>query len=371
MISILHIISDTNIGGGGRSLLNFLQYYDRSQYTISVALPRGSALCERILALNVPIFEMDALVDKSLDFKAFSPIKKIIRQVQPNLVHTHGALIGRIAAKASGTPVLYTKHCAFPPTGLAASALGRCVTRILSTQLSDGVIAVGTSAKDILIASGIPEKSIYAMLNGVAPLTSPTPEERATYRSEYGFADTDFVVGILARVEEYKGHAILLDAITHLISQGRCVHLLVAGEGNYLDTLQQKAQQLPENTVHFTGFVSHVEQALGAMDVQVNASYLSETSSLSLLEGMSMGLPAVVSDIGGNPHIITHGENGLVFPSRDSVALSNALASLMDSAPLRVQMGMTAKKIFSCEFTGEVYTKNIEAVYRDVLKGDS
>ena len=42
MIRVLQIISDTNIGGGGRSLLSYLQYYDRSRFHMEVALPRGT-----------------------------------------------------------------------------------------------------------------------------------------------------------------------------------------------------------------------------------------------------------------------------------------------------------------------------------------
>ena len=59
-----------------------------------------------------------------------------------------------------------------------------------------------------------------------------------------------------------------------------------------------------------------VSEALGAMDVQVNASTISETSSLSLLEGMSIGLPAIASDCGGNPSLIFPGENGFLFENR-------------------------------------------------------
>ena len=54
MIPVLHIISDTNIGGGGRSLLSYLQYYDRGRFRMEVAMPRGSALAERVRALDVP-----------------------------------------------------------------------------------------------------------------------------------------------------------------------------------------------------------------------------------------------------------------------------------------------------------------------------
>ena len=59
MIRVMNVISDTNIGGGGRSLLSYLQYYDRSRFHVDVVLPRGSALTQRVQTLDVPAHEVD------------------------------------------------------------------------------------------------------------------------------------------------------------------------------------------------------------------------------------------------------------------------------------------------------------------------
>ena len=369
MIRVLNIISDTNIGGAGRSLLNYLACRDRESFEAEVALPRGSALAKPIRDLGVPVREIGAMADKSLDRRAIRPLREAIRSARPDLVHTHGSLSGRLAARLERKSVVYTKHCAFPPRGLLASPPGRLVNGVLDGLLSDGVLAIGPSAREILTASGIPEKRIHVLLNGVAPIPAPTPEQRRAARAAYGFTDGDFVLGILARVEEYKGHGILLDALKLLLEEGRPVRVLAAGEGAYLDALREKASALPEGAVVFAGFVRDVEQALWAMDVQVNASYESETSSLSLLEGMSMGLPAVVSDCGGNPSLIFHGENGLVFPNRDSGGLARCAARLMDEPETLERMKDRSGEIFRERFTGEIFANNVENVYRDVLKG--
>lgn len=370
MIRILEIISDTNIGGGGISLLNYLKYHNRSQFEISVILPRNSALTERIAALgDVALYEIDAMADKSMDRAALPMLRKLIRQIDPQLVHTHGSLVGRIAARREKRKVIYTKHCAFPPTGFKASPPGRLIVRTMDRLLSDGVIAVGPSGREILTASGIPSGRIYEMLNGAPALPVPTDAERTQARQVCGFGPEDFVLGILARVEEYKGHGILMDAVEQLHAQGRPVRLLVAGDGTYLPALRDRAASLPQGTIFFAGFVKDVKQALWAMDVQVNASCESETSSLSLLEGMSMGLPAIVSDIGGNPSLIADGENGLVFPNRDSGALARCVARLMDDPGAMSAMSVKAREIYSRRFTGEIYAENIENVYRDIVKG--
>ena len=347
MIPVLHIISDTNIGGGGRSLLSYLQYYDRGRFRMEVAMPRGSALAERVRALDVPVHELDALADRSLDLAALAPLRRLIRQLEPRLV-----------------------HCAFPPSGPLATPPGRLLNGLADGLLADGVLAVGPSAREILKASGIPERRIHELFNGVPPLPSPTSEQRQAAWAAFGLQPGDFVAGILARVEEYKGHGTLLDAAERLAAQNRPIRLLVAGEGDYLDEVRRRSAALPPGCVVLAGFVQEVERALWAMDVQVNASTVSETSSLSLLEGMSMGLPALASGCGGNPSLILHGENGLIFPPGDGEALAGGLARLMDSPEERAAMGRRAKEIFQARFTGERYAKNIEKIYLDILKGD-
>lgn len=64
------------------------------------------------------------------------------------------------------------------------------------------------------------------------------------------------------------------------------------------------------------GFRSDVAALLSILDVQLNASYGTEATSMALLEGMSLGLPSIVSDYGGNPWLVKDGDNGLIFPSR-------------------------------------------------------
>lgn len=363
---ITQVISDTNIGGGGKALLNYLAHCDREQFEPSVVLPSGSQLTPLIEKLEVPLLEISAMADQSFDKKAFAPLKKALKELKPDVVHTHGSLVGRMVATSLGKKVLYTKHCAFAPTGFKASGVGKTLVSALDKSLASGVIAVGHSAQENLVASGISPKRIHVLYNGVSALNPISKEERENLRSGYGFSESDFVVGILARVEVYKGHDTLLEAIEILVKKGVPVKLLVAGDGSYLEEFQKKTKALPEKTVHFTGFVSEVEQVLGAMDVQVNASFESETSCLSLLEGMSLGLPAIASDCGGNPYLIAHGENGLIFPKQDGNALADAILRLKEDKKFYSVLEQGSKSRFLAEFTGEQYARNMEEVYQSL-----
>ena len=107
---------------------------------------------------------------------------------------------------------------------------------------------------------------------------------------------------------------------------------------------------------------------LSVLDLQINASYGTEATSLSLLEGMSLGLPAVVSDYGGNPGVITEGQNGLLVPQKDGQALAAAVERLMGDPALLAQLKAGAKARFASSFTAKIYAGNIEQVYRQTAE---
>ena len=117
------------------------------------------------------------------------------------------------------------------------------------------------------------------------------------------------------------------------------------------------------------GFRSDVAALLSILDVQLNASFGTEATSIALLEGMSLSKPSIVSDYGGNPWLVKDGDNGLVFPSGDSGALAAAMERLMDHPEQRQAMGRRARQVFEQRFTGQVFARNTEQVYLDVLKG--
>ena len=368
MIRVLNIISDTNLGGAGRVLLNYAKYRDRSRFDMSVILPRGSVLRDMLEPMDIPVYEIDGMADRSFDRADVGKLKEMIRRIDPDIVHTHGSLSGRIAARACGKKIVYTRHCAFPVKSYMRHGPGRWANRIFNMHYADRVIAVGESTKENLMESGIPEKYIDTMMNGSEKVTLPPEEERRKLRRQYGFSDEDFVMGILARIEVYKGHDDILDALSLLLSEGLSVKLIIAGTGSYEEKLREKAAAFPEGTVVFAGFIRDISQILAVMDVQINASYESETSSLSVIEGMSAGVPSAVSDCGGNPDLISDGVNGFVFPARDSAALAACVRKMVSDPSLCGRLKEGALRVYEERFTGKKFAESVEAVYEKLMR---
>lgn len=372
MMRVLNIISDTNIGGAGRVILIYLRYADRTKFETLVAIPRGSLLKEPLENEHVQVYEVDGMADRSYNKEDVKLLQELIRQVKPDLVHTHGALSGRIAAKRCHVPVVYSRHSAFPVPAKLKYPPGRWVNKLINEHYADHIIAVSPATRDNLVESGISPKKITVVMNGIAPVPETSPEERAALRESLGLEKNTFVFGILARMEDYKGHLYLVHAAKLLKDQGRTnFRVLMAGTGSFEEEVARAVVEMGvEDVVQMLGFRSDVDQLLNILDVQLNASYGTEATSLALLEGMSLGLPSIVSDYGGNPFLVEHGVNGLVFPSQDSLALSKCMTRLMDHPNEVKAMGQRAKERFNAQFTGPVFAQNIERIYLDVRKGD-
>lgn len=373
MIRILNIISDTNIGGAGRVILNYLRYADRNKFETLVAIPRGSLLKPLLEEAEVPVYEVDGMADCSYANQDVKALQALIRRVRPDLVHTHGALSGRIAAKRCHVPVVYSRHSAFPVPAKLKYPPGRWVNKLLNEHYADHIIAVSPATRDNLTEGGISPKKITVVMNGVAPVSPISDEQKAALRRSLGLGKDVFTFGILARIEDYKGHLYLVYAAKLLKDRGYSnFRILVAGTGAFEEEVTRAVTEMGvEDVVQMLGFRSDAAALLNILDVQLNASYGTEATSMALLEGMSLGLPTIASDYGGNPFVITSGQNGLLFPSRDSAALADAMAELMDHPEEVSIMREKALETYQSRFTGEVFARNTEQIYENVLKGAS
>lgn len=367
MIKVINVISDTNIGGAGKCLLTYAQHADKSKFDISVILPSGSLLKPYLDGLGIKTFEIDAMSDKSLDFKAISQLTKIFRREKPDIVHSHASMSARIAAKRAHAKIIYTRHSVFPPSARISHGIGKKINGFINNHYSDGIIAVAQAAKQNLLDTGVDERKIRVILNGVKPLNAISDEQKASVRKSFGINSGEKVVAIVARLNPVKGHEYFIRAAKIVSEHGIKVKFIIAGTGDTEGRLKQLCSELGlENTVIFAGFVSDVEPLMNICDLQVNASYGTEATSLSLLEGMSLGVPAVVSDFGGNPGVISNGENGVIVPQKNSDAIAKAIIRLFENDALIGNMRKKAKEIFNAKFKAEVMSRNVEAFYMQI-----
>lgn len=367
MYNIVEVSSDTNIGGAGKCLITLARFYDRSKFDMTVILPKKSLLKPHIENLGVKIIEVDGIAEKSLDFGSVKNLRKIFNELKPDLVHTHASMSARIAARQSGTKVVYTRHSVFEPSPKISKGIGKVINGMINNHYSDSIIAVAEAAKDNLTKTGVSDKKINVILNGVDGLVPDSAEVKMQTKRRFGIGENDKVISIVARLEDIKGHDYFIDAAKRFVGQN--VKFVIAGTGSYEEHLKQKVKdENLSDTVIFTGFISDVERLMNITDIQVNASFGTEATSLALLEGMSLGIPAVVSDFGGNPGVITSGENGFVVQKQNADALAEKIKYLLENPDEYSKMSKNASRIFTEKFTAEVMTRNTENLYIETIR---
>jgi len=360
-IKLLEVSSDTNIGGAGRILLVLLKELDKEKFDVVTVLPKNSLLKPEIEKLGVRVIEADVSPDKSLDFDAIKTYKEIFKSEKPDIVHTHASMSARIAAKLAGAKIVYTRHSVFPPSPKISKGIGKLINGMVNNFFSDQIIAVAEAAKDNLTATGVNNKKISVILNGVYPLEK---NENVIELKKRFAVSNEKVISIVARLEDIKGHDYFIDAAKRLIDEGNNFKFFIAGTGSYEEHLKKKVNELElQDKIIFTGFLNDVDNLLRITDLQVNASFGTEATSLALLEGMSLGIPAVVSDFGGNPGVIKNGENGLIVSQKDSKALADAIGIILNNDEFYAKLSDGSKKIFNKEFTAQTMTKNTEKIY--------
>ena len=291
-MKILHVISDRNIGGAGVLLCNLLRHMDRSRIESVVAIPRGSALGERLSALQIPVRELKHPCDRLSPLSVWE-IEGILRRESFGGVHANAALAARVAGKRCGLPVVHTRHCCFPLEGVWRSFALRRLGGAWNRRLSDRVIATAEAAAEDLVRLGIPRERIAVILNGSDAVREVSCEELADFRRTFAIPEDAFTVGLAARLVPCKGHAVLLRAARLLCERmpDRSFVFLLAGEGPMRPSLIRLAEKEGiADRVRFLGFLADMAPFYRALRVNVNCSEGTETSCLALSEGMSASL---------------------------------------------------------------------------------
>jgi len=192
---------------------------------------------------------------------------------------------------------------------------------------AQGFIAVSHGVKEDLVRQfGVPADRIRVIPNAVE-----LKRVRALAAEEPGLAVDWRVSTVIAvgRLTAQKGFRHLLDAFARLTRQRSC-QLLIVGEGRDRASLWRQARALGiHEWVHMVGFQANPFALMARSRVFVLSS-LWEGFPFVLLEAMACGVPVVSTDCPSGPgELIVNGENGLLVPPADPVALADAMEALL------------------------------------------
>jgi glycosyltransferase involved in cell wall biosynthesis len=209
--------------------------------------------------------------------------------------------------------------------------------------------------------------------NGIDP---PRRGKRAAdssqVRRELDLPSGCLIVGMVANFNRrVKGLTYFLDAVPAIVRSVPNVRFLILGRGKEEEALRRQARSLGvDGYVIFAGYREDVDRCYRAMDVSVLTS-LTEGLSLTLLESMNHGLPVVVTNVGGNPELVTDGETGFLVPPRDVKAFATKVIELLRRPELRSRMGAAAQRKIESQFRLETIAARYLEVYSSVLMGST
>jgi glycosyltransferase involved in cell wall biosynthesis len=204
--------------------------------------------------------------------------------------------------------------------------------------------------------------------NGVdiARFTSSMTRQQA--RERLGIKDDRYIIGTLGRLETQKGLPYLVEALRLLSESGSRAFLLVVGSGREEERLREMVSRFGlEVCVQFLGMRRDVPEIHRAMDVFVLPS-LWEGLPIALLEAMASGLPVVATPVGGVPEVVKNGKNGLLVPTKDPVALAEALRKIRQDPLLAEELGREGRETVRERYSHRRVAEEVMEIYRESLR---
>jgi glycosyltransferase involved in cell wall biosynthesis len=212
----------------------------------------------------------------------------------------------------------------------------------------DAFIAVAESVRAAVISNDhLTPSRVTTIYNGVdtTRFTVPSVAQRESARAGLGFAASDFVVGMVAGFRPEKNHEVFFEGLLRALPAIPSLRVLAVGAGPLLERFRIRISQTPlASRALFPGDVTDVLPYLWAMDVGCLTSGGNEGLSNAVIEQMAVGLPVIVTRVGGNAEAVTDRENGWIIPPLDAVALCRALESLHRDSARAAAMGRMSRK---------------------------
>ena len=194
------------------------------------------------------------------------------------------------------------------------------------------IIANSSAGATFAVQNGFPASKVVVVPNGIdTSRFRPDAQLRRRQRQAFGLGPDHIALGVLARLDPQKGHAIFLRAASIVAEKAPNLRFLCIGQGLELARLRRLSDELGlGDRVTFTGEQDSVA-ALSALDLACSCSVWGEGFSNSIAEAMACGLPCIVTDVGDSAAIV--GEAGIVVPPGSPAALAQAIEFQIRNLP--------------------------------------
>jgi glycosyltransferase involved in cell wall biosynthesis len=337
------LINRLNHGGGAeRAMVALATHLPRDRFQVVVATTRrdNGPLLDSILADGIPHLALDRR--GRLDVVPFRRLVAFLRGQRIDVVHAHmfgSNLWASIFGRLAGVPAVIAHEQTW---SYERDPMRRFLDGHVIGRLADAFVAVSERDRDRMIdLEGVPAEKIVLLPNPYVPRPSVRSVD---VRQRLGLVPDAPVVATVAVLRPQKALHVLLEAFAQLSGSMRDATLVIGGDGECREALEQRARELGlARRVHFLGWWQDVGGLLASAHVAAMSSDY-EGSPLFALECMAHGTPLVSTDVGNVGSLLGDGHGVVIVPRRDPSALAGALESLLRDPARRVAQAAAAAK---------------------------
>lgn len=355
---VVHVIARMNAGGTAQYLDKLVTGLNSFQIESSILTGFVQAgELEDSVTYNLPIIRIPALgrrISIVSDLRARREIKRILNELQPDIIHTHTFKAGFLVRTIStSTPIVHTFHGHLLDDPEFAGFKKRIIIQLerLLARKAVALVTVGKRVTDELLDSKIGKASQYSSIPpGVSPLQQL---ERNEARKLYNLPK-DAVVGVwLARFAPVKNPFRMVE----IAKQFPDVIFVMGGTGNLIDEVKYSA---PEN-LHVIGWTK-ANELLSAGDFLISTSE-NEGMPVAFIEAQMMGIPVIATDVGSVSEVVLDRETGRVVENSDLAIALNEFLNQPASWSVYADAATSARNRFSVE---TMISRHIE-LYKSIL----
>lgn len=371
---VVHIITGLGTGGAERALYNLLQGGLSEEFDSHViSLGDEGTMGVRIEALGVPVSTLGMRSGKP-SIASILKLRRLVKTLQPGLIQGwmyHGNLAASLARFfcAGKTSVLWNvRHSLYhiEKEKMLTRQVIR-VNRFLSKSV-DSLLYNSRLSREQHERFGFAGSHGKVIPNGInCQQFTFSVDARRRIRSELSIPEEALVLGHVARFHPIKDHANFLQAAVLVLEKYPDTHFILSGSGVELHNaeIQRYIPRLQQGQFHLLGERSDIAEVMSAMDILSNSSW-GEAFPNVLGEAMAIGIPCVATDVGDSSFIV--GDCGVVVPSKDKVALSEGLESLLAMSRLeRCALGERARERVKKEFTLVAIVQQYAELYKTII----
>ncbi len=384
-IKVLHIMNYLVTGGVERVVINICNGLDPEKFDVSLVVlsnQYNDLLPEVLPHVQVKILPLNysETVSPGLLLKQYRLLKKILSEIQPDIVHVSlnavrllmvSFLCRQVLPKVRFVKTEHSLHHEILPkslkTGLSLK-IERLAFRLNTSYLTAVSPTVNKSNQRLF---GKQVKELVVIKNGVDEKKFNAELYTNISKTDFGFSPENIIFMHVGRLDPVKDHLTLLKAwkkVTGNLSESHFLRLLLVGEGPERLNIETFIHDNHlEKSIQLTGTVSNIPEYLAISDVALLTS-LSEGLPLVLAEEMLMHLPLIVSDIESNKLLVKPGENGLLFPVGNSDALAESITFLAENPDKRKEMGLHGFQLAQQYYTLPVMLHGYENFYKRIVQ---